>query len=447
MKPSPRFALALALLAAFMAALATLGGRGVWLADTDARDILPPHPAVNRIAVVGADARIRTYAPDGSDARDISPENGFFTWPAWSPDGERIAYSAIITDANGGGGPPSIALMEYRRKSDETRAIHRPPPGFAGLLANGVVHYPIWSPDSSRLAFVAVTRERGLSLYLHDADSPPDAEPRFVLDDGPLWTVWSPDSSRLLIHRGADHFAVDAQGGAARALPIRSDAYRVPAWKPPTSAAPTMMARLSDARYAIRAFALTADGGLDSGETIAQVSPNAAFAWSPDGARLAISDGARPILYRGAPMLVYGSLTALDAATLTPTARAAGNLMAYFWSPDGSKIAYVEIADARGNLRWRLLDAASGESYDLAEFMPSADQLTMFQFFDQYAYSHSLWSPDSRRLLFAGILSDTASAASLSAQNRASRVYVVDTGPTREAQAVADGTLGVWSWR
>ena len=428
-----------------MAALAALGGRGGWLAaDDDARDALPPRPAVNRIAVVGTDARIRTYAPDGSAAREISSGDGFFTWPAWSPDGERIAYSAVITDADRG--PPSIALMEYLRGTGETRAVHRPPAGFAGLLANGVVHYPIWSPDSSRLAFVAVTRERGLALYLHAADSPPDAEPRFVLDDGPLWTVWSSDSSRLLIHRGSEHFAVDAQDGAALALAIQSDAYRVPAWKPPTDS-PTMIERTSDSQYAIRAFALGPNGGLNSGETIAQVAPNAAFAWSPDGSRIAIADGARPILYRGAPMLVYGSLTALDSDTRTPTARAAGNIIAYFWSPDGAKIAYAEIADMRGNLRWRLLDAASGESFDLAEFAPSADQLTMFQFFDQYAYSHSLWSPDSRHLLFAGILADAASAASLSAQNRPSRVYVIDTGPTSAVESVADGVLGVWSWR
>ena len=444
MSVSPRFVAALALLAAFLVALAALGGRYGGGEDSTAAYDLPPRPAVNRIAVVGTDARIRTYAPDGSDAREISSGDGFFTWPAWSPDGERIAYSAVITDADGG--PPSIALMERLRRTGETRAVHSPPAGFAGLLANGVVHYPIWSPDSSKLAFVAVTRERGLALHLHDADSPPDAAPRFVLADGPLWTVWASDSSRLLIHRGAEHFAVDAQDGAARALPIQSDAYRVPAWKPPADS-PTMIERTSASQYAIRAFEMGADGGLDSGETIAQVALNAAFSWSSDGARIAVADGARPILYRGAPMLVYRSLTALDSAARTPTARAAGNIIAYFWSPDGAKIAYAEIADARGNLRWRLLDAASGESFDLAEFAPSADQLTMFQFFDQYAYSHSLWSPDSRHLVFAGNLADAASAASLSAQNRASRVYVIDTGPTRAVEPVADGTLGVWSWR
>ena len=446
MTRSPRFLAAAALLAAFMAALATLGGRG-GQGDNDSYDF-PPRPAVNRIAVVGTDAQVRTYAPDGSDARDISSGDGFFTWPTWSPDAQSVVFSGVTPDAAGGGGAPTISLLEYDRREGETRVVHRPAPGFAGLLANGVVHYPIWSPDSSKLAFVAVTRERGLALYLYDARAP-DAEPKFVLDEGPLWTVWASDSERLLVHRGADHFIVRADDGAAERLPIEPSPYRVPAWKPPSDT-PTAIVPTGGRGYAIRELAPqppSSGGGVDVGAAIARVGANAAFSWSADGARLAIADGATPILYRGSAMLVYRRLTALDASAPTPTARVFGSLLAHFWSPDGAKIAYVEIADASGRLRWRLLDAASGESSDLAEFAPSPDQLTMFQFFDQYAYSHSLWSPDSRHLVFAGRLSDAASAASWSAQPRESRVYVLDTGPTRAAQAIADGVLGVWSPR
>ena len=446
MTRSPRFLAAALLLAAFMVALAALGGRGGQGA-TDSYDF-PPRPAVNRIAVVGTDAQVRTYAPDGSDARDISSGDGFFTWPTWSPDAQSVVFSGVTPDAaGGGGGPPTVSLLEYDRRAGETRVVHRPAPGFAGLLANGVVHYPIWSPDSSKLAFAAVTRERGLALYLYDARAP-DAEPKFVLDEGPLWTVWASDSERLLVHRGADHFIIRADDGAAERLSIESSPYRVPAWKPPSDA-PTVMVPSGALEYAIRALAPSSPGGgVDVGAPpIARVGANAAFSWSADGARIAVADGASPILYRGSAMLAYRRLTALDAAAPTPTARVFGSLLAHFWSPDGAKIAYVEIADASGRLRWRLLDAASGESSDLAEFTPSADQLTMFQFFDQYAYSHSLWSPDSSRLVFAGRLSDAASAASWSAQLRESRVYVLDTGPTRSAQAIADGVLGVWSPR
>ena len=82
--------------------------------------------------------------------------------------------------------------------------------------------------------------------------------------------------------------------------------------------------------------------------------------------------------------------------------------MAYFWSPDGSRLAYVALSKKAGILRWTVLNVVNGERWPLVDFIPSRDQLTIFQFFDQYAYSHSPWSPDSRSLVFAGKLVDGA---------------------------------------
>ena len=46
----------------------------------------PPDYTVNRIAVVGSDARIRTYSPDGTGEFLLTPDDGVFTWPTWSPE-------------------------------------------------------------------------------------------------------------------------------------------------------------------------------------------------------------------------------------------------------------------------------------------------------------------------------------------------------------------------
>jgi hypothetical protein len=71
----------------------------------------------------------------------------------------------------------------------------------------------------------------------------------------------------------------------------------------------------------------------------------------------------------------------------------------------------------------------------------------MFQFFDQYAYSHLLWSPDSRFLIFSGRLSFSASSAGFMAQSdrRSSTVYLIDTGPVTTIDEIAAGVLGFWS--
>ena len=108
--------------------------------------------------------------------------------------------------------------------------------------------------------------------------------------------------------------------------------------------------------------------------------------------RLAVADDVRPILYGNTVMFVYRQLRALDSENLDVAVQVNENIVAYFWSPDSSKIAYVTLVDPSGGLRWSVLDVASGVSSPLVDFLPSPDQLTMFQFFDQYAYSHQLWS-------------------------------------------------------
>ena len=124
-------------------------------------------------------------------------------------------------------------------------------------------------------------------------------------------------------------------------------------------------------------------------------------------------------------------------------------VVAAFWSPDGSRIAYVSVSNKPGVLRWMMLDVEDGSSWPLVDFVPTLDQLTMFQFFDQYAYSHSLWSPDGRSLVFAGNLEDQATVVSHGSAQPADRsyIYVMDTERAPLVSSVAEGLLGVWSPR
>ena len=122
------------------------------------------------------------------------------------------------------------------------------------------------------------------------------------------------------------------------------------------------------------------------------------------------------------------------------------NVIAYFWSPDSSKLAYVTLSDTRGALRWNILDVQDGARWPLVDFVPTPDQLSILQFFDQFAYSQSMWSPDSRSLLFAGSIVDEGISASLRLQP-VSQIVVLDTEPNPTAQPIADGLLATWSPR
>ena len=424
-------------LASVILVLTIVGSRASALEDGFA---WPPDYTVNRIAVVSPDARIRTYSPDGTGEFLLTPDDGVFTWPTWSPDGRIIAYSRVEKDDQG---RQFIALDSYDRVAEEYGVVHQGDPGFAGLLAEGVVHYPLWSPDSKKLAFVVVTRNHGLSLYVSDTTS--DEGPHHLLDSGPLWMSWSSDSGHIAVHRGGQHFLVTVDDEPkARGLWLEpSGGYRVPAWRPGHDeiAASGPVGGLDHGVYTVPVWPSDAKVSIKATGVTGQ---NAAFLWSGDGSYLAVADDPRPALYGRSPILVYRSLRVLDGATLKEKMRVDQHILAYFWSPDGSRIALAGLRMGGRALAWTVLDVETGMMDEVADFIPSPDQMTMFQFFDQYAYSHRLWSPDGRYIVFAGILRDRAVDAGLRSQT-SSRVYVLDTGPMRTIEVLAPGVLAFWS--
>ena len=70
----------------------------------------------------------------------------------------------------------------------------------------------------------------------------------------------------------------------------------------------------------------------------------------------------------------------------------------------------------------------------------------MVQFFNQYAHSHSVWSPDSQSLVIAG--RTATGAVSAASRQPADQIIVLTTDPTNPTfQVIGDGYLGFWSPR
>ncbi len=399
-------------------------------------------PGVNLIAFVSADGEVMTMSPDGLLVNRITPDvEGFFTWPTWSPDGNTLVYSGVVQQDE----ELQLNLYASNVSGGASRVLYASDPGEVGLLAQGVVHYPLWSPLGEQLAFIAI-KDGGLSLFIDDLSDDPEAQ--HLLDDGPLWMSWSSGTSLLAIHRGPDHFLIDVDDEPKeQPIEIRAIGYRVPAFNPSDG---TLTLRNQPSALSASVSSVLLDGAkVKSITPLRSVEGEAAFLWSRDGEYLAVAEASQYFRYRDTALPAYNGVAVVPADSTQDVVELDLPVLAFFWSPDGTKIAFVTLSERQNALRWALYDVETSERMRLVDFVPSAEQLTMFQFFDQYAYSHSIWSPDSASIVFAGdLLTDSVTASAGKHPGHASfHIVVVDVEPVAEAHVIAEGIMGFWSPR
>ena len=422
-----RFNAFLFILTVLLAVTVVVGGNGGALSGVDE---LFEDTAVNLIVYVDVEGRIYTIRPDGlSDPRAISPEEGFYTWPAWSPDGTRLAFSGTTPGDNG---PGPLRLYISRLADGGPRVIYTNEAGMGPILP-GMPHYPIWSPDSTRLVYMASVSD-GLTLFLDDISDNEDGV--VVLRRSPLYASWSADSQYVMVHAGVDNVLVDADDGRiVVGLTRQGIGYRAPAWWPLDS---NKVALLQSERGVRNLY--VADVATGEMTLIDEIEENVAFLWSPNGKSLAV---AKSTLRNG---LISPRISMYSPDGVRQPINVEGNILAYFWSPDSTKLAYVVLTRYRGVLRVMALDITTGDRWPLIDFTPTPDQGIVFEFFDQFAHSHSPWSPDSRALVFAGRLDRAGASASLNRQ-AAPQIHVVEVDRDATVTSIAEGFLAFWSPR
>ena len=382
-----------------------------------------------RIAYAAPDRSIQVCEPDlpGHNATTISVPGLRCTWPIWSPTGDLVAFSGQSGGSNGSGG-----LGLYAASVDELGPglIYSNEPGSGGI-AQGTPHYSCWSPDGARLAFIAQTAG-GLTLF--DWDRSMGSRARRLLDGGPMYFSWSPDSAELYVHSFTGHYLVDATGEEEpRQFPGISTQYMSPSWAGDSQRIGFF---LDAGQNRQRLVAIDLED--QAVKVLTEIGGVAAVAWRPGSAQIGLVSAM--IGSTG----FYSGLTLIDHTTGDSLLVTDDRVLAFYWSPDGSRVAYVTSSEgAEGSLRLAVSPAEGGDVTYLPDFRPSQEQLVHFMFFDQYAQSIPIWSPDGTHLLVFGELGYHVERAPLS-DDGSNRAIILDASGQQEPREVASAFIGCW---
>ncbi|HKI28127.1 MAG TPA: hypothetical protein VKB32_01705 [Actinomycetota bacterium] len=101
-------------------------------------------------------------------------------------------------------------------------------------------------------------------------------------------------------------------------------------------------------------------------------------------------------------------LSVIDIGTGETVEITESAIASFFWSPDGERLLYLDPGSPDGEQLWFRWGVWYGTSSFLTpRFIPSElIAIGYLQFFEQYAQSMSLWSPDSSSFAYPGMSED-----------------------------------------
>lgn len=275
-----------------------------------------------------ADAR---PSPPMAPARTLVPRDAFalasVTDPQISPDGKRVAYVRVSEDILTDAARREVWLVDIASGRQQ-------PLGTIGASQ------PRWSPDGTRLAFVAKGAGDKPQLFVRWLAG--EAAAITALPESPADIAWSPDGGRI-----AFTMFVPSDGamlGAALAKPEGAK------WADPIKVIDRINYRADGEGYARAGynhiFVVSAEGGAPRQLTFGDYDDGGGVAWMPDGRRLIFSAN-RSEDWERHPLDTDVFTVDVADATLTRLTTRDGPDESPAPSPDGRLIAFVG-ADDRG---------------------------------------------------------------------------------------------------
>jgi TolB protein len=242
-------------------------------------------------------------------------------WPAWSPDGRRIAFVST-RDRD-----PEIYVMDA--DGSNARRLTAVP---------GRDAHPYWSPDGSKIVFQSPRENGHTRIFVMNADG---SEQRVLTRNEGFCgvPVWSPDGRTIVFQCTADLartaadtpwklYAAAAGAGEPRPITAGPGSDQVPNWSPDGR----RLVFYSNRSGIDQLYTMAADGGPATALT-GTAWANRAASWSPDGRSLVFQSERH-----GSPSDIY-RMQVGSGETTRLTSSGIGHGVPYF-SPDGRSIVY-----------------------------------------------------------------------------------------------------------
>lgn len=395
------------------------------------------------LAIVGSDGNIYlTDAEGGSitqltdDAR-LEPLEGetfkAYSEPTWSPIGDRIAYIQSSGTADG----QFEVLILVNKPGQQPVAL---------VSGDDRPFYLYWSPDGESISFLASKPGEALSLWVKNL-----ADEGGRVDGGqPYYWDWAPDGMRMFVHVGGSsrfnpggaYLGFLSPGNGLEKIELAPVSFQAPAISPDGT---RILVTTQPGTGGDRLLLLDDEGLVI--QDIAQVVGRTSFDWSPNGAYLAVSSGPELGGIHLGQLVIYKIDADGKAARL---AEVASDVIGFWWSPDGSRLAYLVPVLAPSDLtqpitfsrqddpelylQLDVFEISPQSTRRLTTFQPTPEFLRILSYFDQYQRSSSIWSADSGKLAYAAGSGDGAG-----------EIFIVDAQGMKPPIAVAPGQIAYWS--
>ena len=339
-----------------------------------------------------------------------------------TPRGDQVWTEAVSN-------PNSQATWSYRGDvayadfidSQPVIVVIRPDTSRQVMETEIVPFYFHWDPEGGSVGFLG----SGSNGLLAGLASPGVNEVRLIDRGGPFYFDWHPAGGRFIAHVGARELReYDLVSGDTFTQVAPTGTFQAPQWTTQG------VVYGQPGRVSITASGLSRR--IQSSATDVMVGTPGG-----DSVRIATAQGSVSFSASSNGMIAISepeSLSVVEADGST-TAVSDNLILAFQWSPNGQYLAYLEQVDNDLSFRWVIWTESEEVAFDA--FLPSPTFFNVYvPFWDQYSRSMTIWSPDSKAIVYS---------AAVGLESEEGEIFIQPISSSQSATSFGPGDFASWS--